>query len=70
MNEKDAYRNNSFLGKLDNQLNDYLEFEGTIRLRDTYLQYDKVVDTATATHSEEERMEDIILQVELVYKAK
>ncbi len=52
--EKDAYRNNSFLGKLDTQLNEYLEFEGTIRLRDTYLQYDKVVDTATATHSEEE----------------
>ena len=52
--EKDSYRNNSLLGKLNNQINDFLEFEGSIRLRDTYLQYDKVIDTASATHSEEE----------------
>ena len=66
--EKDAYRNNSFLGKLDTQLNDSLELEGTIRLRDTYLQYDKVVDTATATHSEEENGRHYLASGALNYK--
>ena len=67
-NEKDAYRNNSFLGKLDNQLNDFLEFEGTVRLRDTYLQYDKVLDTSTATHSEEENGRHYLASGALIYK--
>ncbi len=67
-NEKDAYRNNSFLGKFDNRINDYLEFEGTVRLQDTYLQYDKVIDTATATHSEEENGRHYLMSGALIYK--
>lgn len=66
--EKDAYRNNSFLGKFDNQLNDYLEIEGSVRLRDTYLQYDKVIDTATATHNEEENGRHYLASGALTYK--
>ena len=66
--EKDAYRNNSFLGKFDNQFNDYLEIEGSVRLRDTYLQYDKVIDTATATHNEEENGRHYLASGALTYK--
>ncbi len=66
--EKDAYKNNSFLLKLNNQMNDHLEFDGTVRLRDTYLQYDKVIDTATATHSEEENGRHYLASGSLIYQ--
>ena len=66
--EKDAYRNNSFLGKFDNQFNDSLEIAGTVRLRDTYLQYDKVVDTATAAHNEEENGRHYLASGTFTYK--
>lgn len=66
--EKDAYRNNSFLGKLDSQINNDIAFEGVLRLRDTYLQYDKVIDTATATHSEEENGRHYLASGALTYK--
>ena len=66
--EKDAYRNNSFLGKFDTQLNNDLEFEGIVRFRDTYLQYDKVIDTVTATHSEEESGRHYLLSGAMTYR--
>ncbi len=66
--EKDSYLNNSLLGKIESQLNEFIEFEGIVRLRDTYLQYDKVVDTATATHSEEENGRHYLTSGALIYK--
>ena len=47
-NEKDAYKNNSLVAKYEADLNDRLKFESNFRLRDSYLQYDKELDTATA----------------------
>ncbi len=52
-NEKDRYRNNSIVGKYSYDFTDKLKFQSNLRLADTYLQYDKEVDTATATHDEE-----------------
>ena len=51
--EKDRYRNNSLIAKYDRELNDKLKFKSNLRYVDTYLQYDKVLDTPTATHDEE-----------------
>ncbi len=51
--EKDRYRNNSFVGNYQNNLSDKLEFFSNFRVADTYLQYDKVVNTDSTTHSEE-----------------
>ncbi len=51
--EKDRYRNNSLVGKYGYKFSDKLKFKSNLRFADTYLQYDKVVDTATATHDEE-----------------
>ena len=52
-NEKDRYRNNSLVGKYDYKFTNNFKFKSNLRFADTYLQYDKVVDTATATHDEE-----------------
>lgn len=52
-NEKDRYRNNSIIGKYNYDFTDKLKFQSNLRFADTYLQYDKEVDTATATHDEE-----------------
>ena len=52
--EKDAYRNNTLVANYSQNLSDELKFTSNFRFADTYLQYDKEVDTATATHSEEE----------------
>lgn len=52
-NEKDRYRNNSIIGKYSYDFTDKLKFQSNLRFADTYLQYDKEVDTATATHDEE-----------------
>ncbi len=51
--EKDRYRNNSVIAKYDYKFSNKLKFESNLRYADTYLQYDKVIDTATATHDEE-----------------
>ena len=51
--EKDRYRNNSLVAKYNYKLKDNLNFKSNLRFADTYLQYDKEVDTATATHDEE-----------------
>ena len=52
-NEKDRYRNNSIVGKYNYIFTDKLKFQSNFRFADTYLQYDKEIDTATATHDEE-----------------
>ena len=51
--EKDRYRNNSVIAKYDYKFSNMLKFKSSLRYADTYLQYDKVIDTATATHDEE-----------------
>ena len=51
--EKDRYRNNSLVAKYDYKFTDKLKFKSNLRFADTYLQYDKEVDTSTATHDEE-----------------
>ena len=51
--EKDRYRNNSLVAKYDLKFSDKLELKSNLRFADTYLQYDKEIDTATATHDEE-----------------
>ena len=51
--EKDRYRNNSVIAKYDYKFSNKLKFKSNLRYADTYLQYDKVIDTATATHDEE-----------------
>ncbi|MBD1143953.1 TonB-dependent receptor [Pelagibacterales bacterium SAG-MED33] len=51
--EKDRYRNNSVIGKYNYFFTDKLKFQSNLRFADTYLQYDKEIDTATATHDEE-----------------
>ena len=52
-NEKDRYRNNTIVGKYNYDFTDKLKFKSNFRLADTYLQYYKVVNTATATHDSE-----------------
>jgi len=66
--EKDRYRNNSLVANYDHQFSDKIEFESNIRIAETYNQYDKEVDTATATHSEEVDAVQSSSNVVLVYK--
>ncbi len=66
--EKDAYKNNSLVAKYEANLNDRLKFETNFRLRDSYLQYDKELDTDTADHSEEEDGRHIFTTGKLIYK--
>ena len=47
-----------------------LNFQSNIRIAETYLQYDKEVDTATADHSEEEDGLQSSSSIGLTYKAK
>ena len=51
--EKDRYRNNTLVLNYAHEFTDNLKLESNSRIADTYLQYDKEVDTATATHDEE-----------------
>ena len=51
--EKDRYRNNSIIAKYNHNFSEDFKIQTNYRLTDTYMQYDKVVDTATATHDEE-----------------
>lgn len=52
--EKDAYRNTSFYGNYNKIISKNIELQGTTRFVDTYLQYDKEINTPSATHNEEE----------------
>lgn len=51
--EKDRYRNNSLVANYDFDFNNKLNLFFNTRVAETYLQYDREVDTATTTHSEE-----------------
>ena len=51
--EKDRYRNNSIIAKYNHNFSEDFKIQINYRPTDTYMQYDKVVDTATATHDEE-----------------
>ena len=51
--EKDRYRNNSIIAKYDYIFPNKLKFKSNLRYADTYLQYDKEINSATATHDEE-----------------
>ena len=66
--EKDRYRNNSLVVNYGHQFSDKIKFEGNIRIAETYNQYDKEVDTATATHSEEVDAVQSSSNIALVYK--
>jgi len=51
--EKDRYRNNSLVANYARKFSDKIKFESNLRVAETYTQYDKEVNTATADHSEE-----------------
>jgi len=51
--EKDRYRNNTIVANYVRKFSDKIKFESNLRVAETYSQYDKEVDTATADHSEE-----------------
>ena len=52
--EKDGYKNNSLVANYSQNLSNELKFTSNFRFSDTYKQYDKEVNTSTATHSEAE----------------
>ena len=51
--EKDRYRNNSIIANYAHKFSDKIKFESNLRVAETYSQYDKVINTATADHDEE-----------------
>ena len=66
--EKDRYRNNSLAANYGHDFSDKFKFQSNIRIAETYLQYDKEVDTATADHSEEEDGLQSSSSIGLIYK--
>ncbi len=66
--EKDRYRNNSLVANYGHAFSDKIKFESNARIAETYNQYDKEVDTATATHSEEVDAVQSSSNIALVYK--
>ena len=66
--EKDRYRNNSLATNYSHDFSDKLKFQSNIRIAETYLQYDKEIDTATADHSEEEDGLQSSSSIGLIYK--
>ncbi len=67
-NEKDRYRNNSFITNYSHQFSENIRFDSNVRIADTYKQYDKEVDTASATHNEEEDGVQSSSNISLIYK--
>ena len=51
--EKDRYRNNSLVANYDYKFKENLNMFSNYRIAETYLQYDKELNTSTADHSEE-----------------
>ncbi|MBC8304321.1 MAG: TonB-dependent receptor, partial [Pelagibacterales bacterium] len=66
--EKDRYRNNSLAANYSRKFSDKLKFQSNIRIAETYLQYDKELDTDTSTHSEEVDGIESSSNVSLIYK--
>ncbi len=52
--EKDGYKNNSLVANYSRELPNNFKIKSNLRFSDTYKQYDKEVDTASAAHNEEE----------------
>jgi len=67
--ENDRYRNNSLAANYSHDFSDKLNFQSNIRIAETYLQYDKEINTATADHSEEEDGLQSSSSFGLTYKA-
>ena len=65
--EKDRYRNNSIIAKYDHKFLNNLIFKNHLRYTDTYLQYDKIIDTETATHDEEVDSTEISYNISVDY---
>ena len=61
-------RNNSLTANYGHDFSDKFKFQSNIRIAETYLQYDKEVDTATADHSEEEDGLQSSSSIGLIYK--
>lgn len=66
--EKDGYKNNSLIANYIQKLSNDLKFKSNLRFSDTYKQYDKEVDTSTATHNEEEDSIQSSANLALEYK--
>ena len=66
--EKDRYRNNALVANYAHKFSDKIKFESNLRVAETYSQYDKEVDTATADHSEELDAVQSSSNISLVYK--
>jgi len=66
--ENDRYRNNSLVANYGHQFSNKTKFESNIRIAETYNQYDKEVDTATATHNEEVDAVQSSSNIALIYK--
>ena len=52
--EKDGYKNNSLVANYNRELPNNFKIKSNLRFSDTTKQYDKELNTANATHSEEE----------------
>ena len=66
--EKDRYRNNSLVANYSHSFSDNFEVLSSWRVAETYLQYDKEIDTATAAHNEEEDGVRSSSNISFVYK--
>jgi len=66
--ENDGYKSNNLLIKYNYRFQSDLELKSNLRLADTYLQYDKELNTATATHSEEQDTTELSSNITLNYK--
>ena len=66
--EKDAYRNNSLVTNYSHEFSNKIELKSNLRFAETYLQYDKEVDTATAAHNESANSLQSSSNIALVYK--
>ena len=66
--EKDRYRNNSFIAKYGRKFSEQLAFESNVRVAETYMQYDKETDTSTADHAEEVDGIQTSAHISLLYK--
>ena len=66
--EEDRYRNNTIVANYGRKFSDKIKFESNLRVAETYSQYDKEVDTATADHSEELDALQSSANISLVYE--
>ena len=66
--EEDRYRNNTIVANYGRKFSDKIKFESNLRVAETYSQYDKEVDTASADHSEELDALQSSANISLVYE--